>query len=154
MKPWIKRSLFAVLGATVVLGSLSACGHQRHGWGASAEDQARFKEKMVERAASKLDLSEDQKKKLAVVADKLQAQRQALVGQNANPRAELEALIAGPKFDTARAQNLITEKTGAITSQSPEVLAAFADFYDNLNPTQQTRLREFLSKRHGWGHRG
>ncbi|MBP6404778.1 MAG: Spy/CpxP family protein refolding chaperone [Ramlibacter sp.] len=152
MRPWIKRTLYGLFGATIVLGGITACGHRvgHHGMHASAEDQAKFRTKMVERVADKLELNADQKAKLGVLADKLQAQRAALQGKAANPRAEVEALVAGDKFDRARAQALVSEKTAAITTGSPEVIAAAGDFYDSLTPAQQTKVREFMQSRGGW----
>ena len=40
MKRWIKRSLFALFGVTVLVTGLSACGHRSHEFGAqlSAEE--------------------------------------------------------------------------------------------------------------------
>ena len=40
MKPWIKRTLFGLFGASLLIGGLSACGHRHdgQGWQASAED--------------------------------------------------------------------------------------------------------------------
>lgn len=156
MKPWIKRTLFSLLGAGILVGGLTACGHQRHAFGSnmSAEDQAQMRSKIIERVAGKLDLNADQKQRLNVLADKLQEQRKALVGQTTNPRSEMQALVAGDKFDRSRAQTLLTEKIAAITSKSPEVITALADFYDSLTPTQQTKVREAMQGRHGWWHRG
>jgi len=158
MKSWIRRSLLGLLGVSVALGALTACGHryEHHGWsGTSAEDQAKFRDKMLERVASRLDLAEDQKKRLATLADKLHEQRTALLGTPGDPRAEVQKLVAGDKFDRARAQSLVGEKTAAITAKSPEVIAAAADFYDSLNPQQQAKVREFMQRRHGgWWHRG
>lgn len=156
MKPWIKRSLFGLFGATLLVGGLSACGHHSHGYGASmsAEDQVQFRGKMMERVASKLDLNAEQKQRLGVLADKLQEQRTALVGKGADPRAEVQALVAGDKFDRARAQAWVAEKTAALNSKSPEVIVAMADFFDGLNATQQTKVREAMQGRHGWWRRG
>lgn len=152
MRPWIKRTLYGLFGATIVLGGITACGHRvgHHGMHASAEDQAKFRTKMVERVADKLELNADQKAKLGVLADKLQEQRTALKGKTVSPRAEVEALVAGDKFDRTRAQALVTEKTAAITGKSPEVIAAAGDFYDSLTPAQQTKVREFMQSRGGW----
>ena len=150
MRPWIKRTLFGLFGASLVLG-VAACGHRHDGgWQASAEDQAKFRGKMIERVSGKLDLDAAQKAKLGVLADKLQEQRTALKGKTVSPRAEVEALVAGDKFDRTRAQALVTEKTAAITGKSPEVIAAAGDFYDSLTPAQQTKVREFMQKRGGW----
>ena len=159
MKTWIKRTLIGVFGATVLFGGMAACSHRAHyggyGWGAmNEEDATKMKARMIEKAASRLDLDEAQKAKLGVLADKLRAQRNALVGSTTDPRAELQSLVAGPTFDRAKARSLVDAKTGAITAQSPDVIAAMADFYDSLKPEQQAKVREFMASRgRGWGHR-
>jgi protein CpxP len=157
MKPWIKRTLISLFGAAVLAGSLTACGHRPHGFGAnlSVEEAAQYRTKMVERVSSKLDLDANQKQRLTVLADKLHEQRIALAGQGKDPRADVKALVAGDKFDKARAQALVTEKTTALQSKSPEVIAALADFYDSLNPAQQQKVRDFMEHRGGrWFRRG
>ncbi len=159
MKPWLKRTLAGVFGASVLFGGMAACSHRGHGggygWSAmSEEDAAKMKAKVVDKVGSRLDLDEAQKAKLGVLADKLRAQRNALVGSTTDPRAELRSLVAGPTFDRAKAKSLIDAKTGAITTQSPDVIAAMADFYDSLKPEQQAKVREFMASRgRGWGHR-
>jgi Spy/CpxP family protein refolding chaperone len=109
---------------------------------------------MVDKAASKLDLNADQKKRLSVLGDKLMEQRTALVGQTKNPRAEMQALVAGDKFDAVRAQALINEKTSALQAKSPEVIAALADFYNSLNAEQQKKVRDYMDGRGRWFSRG
>ena len=156
MKSWIKRTLFGVVGASVLLGSLTGCGTRGDGprWQASAEESAQFRGKMVERVSGKLDLNAEQKQRLTVLAEKLHAQRLALMGDKPDPRADIQALVAGERFDRARAQTLVAEKTAALTSQSPEVIAAMGDFYDSLNPAQQQKVREFMNRGRRWGRHG
>jgi Spy/CpxP family protein refolding chaperone len=156
MKRWIKRSLFALFGVSVLVTGLSACGHRNHEFGSqlSAEEYAQKRDKIVDKAASKLDLTADQKKRLATLGDKLYEQRTALIGQTKDPRAEMKALVAGATFDKARAQTLITEKTAALQTKSPEVIAALADFYDSLNPAQQQKVRDYMEGRGHWFRRG
>ena len=90
-----------------------------------------------------------------MLADKLQAQRAAMVGSTADPRAAMQALVAGDKFDRTRAQSLLNEKLQAVQTGSPEVIAAMGDFYDSLNAEQQAQVREMMTKRRGWmRHRG
>lgn len=153
MKPWIQRSLMAFTGVAIAVGSLAACGHRERA-PMSAEKIAEVRGKVVNRITSKLDLNAEQQQKLNVLADKVQAQRTALIGQTTNPRGEMKALIAGEKFDRARALNLLDEKTRVVQVSSPEVINALADFYDSLNPTQQAEVRERMGKRHGWFSRG
>ena len=152
MKSWIKRTLVGLFGASIMVGGLAACsgGHyHRHG-AMTPEKMAEMRGKVVERVSSKLDLSEAQKQKLNTLADKLQAQRTALVGKTADPRAEVQAIVAGDKFDRARAQALLDEKTRVVQASSPEVITALADFYDSLNPDQQHKVRELMQRRKGW----
>jgi Spy/CpxP family protein refolding chaperone len=153
----IRRIAFGVLGVTLIAGGLSACGHRGdHQWGANVtqEQFASQRDKMVDRAASKLDLNAEQKKLLAAVGDKMFEQRKAMIGQTTDPRAELKSLIAGPKFDTAKAQALIMDKTTVLQTKSPETLAALAAFYDSLNATQQQKVRDLMDGRHGWFNHG
>jgi Spy/CpxP family protein refolding chaperone len=155
MKPWIKRSLMAFTGVSIAIGSLAACGTRHHDRAPmSAEKIAEVRGKVVNRITSKLDLNAEQQQKLNVLADKVQAQRTALIGQTTDPRGEVRALVAGEKFDRARALNLLDEKTRVVQVSSPEVINALADFYDSLNPTQQAEVRERMQKRKGWFARG
>jgi Spy/CpxP family protein refolding chaperone len=153
----VRRLVLGVLGVTMIVVGLSACGHRRDQvWGANMT-QAQFvqqRDKIVDRAASKLDLNAEQKKLLAAVGDKVFEQRKAMIGQTTDPRAELKSLVAGPKFDTAKAQTLITDKTTVMQAKSPETLAALAAFYDSLNVTQQQKVRDLMDGHHGWFNHG
>lgn len=151
-----KRTLLGLFGATLLVGGLSACGHHRPDYATqlSAEEFAQKRDKLVDKVASRLDLNEDQKKRLAVLGDKLYAQRTALVGQTKDPRAEMKALVAGDSFDAERAQALVNEKTAALNAKSPEVIAALADFYNSLSATQQQKVRDYLDGRGRWFHWG
>ncbi len=152
MKIWIKRSLITLFGVTLLAGGLTACGHRMHS-PMSDEKVAEFRVKMIDRAGKELELNEAQKAKLGVLADKLREQRLALMGAG-DPRAQAQAIVAGAQFDRAKAQALVEEKTAALRARSPEVIAAMADFFDSLTPTQQQKVRDFMQRRKGWWHRG
>lgn len=157
MKTWIKRTLIGLAAAGTLFGGLAAWAHNHHGYGhgwrsLSSEDAAQMKTRLVDKVGSKLDLDAAQKAKLGVLADKLREQRNALVEGSADPRSELQAMMAGNTFDRAKAKTLIDAKLGAVNTKSPEVVAAMADFYDSLKPEQQAKVREFMAKgrgRHG-----
>jgi Spy/CpxP family protein refolding chaperone len=151
MKPWLKRTLIGLAGVSVLFGGIAACSHRHHGhdWTAvSAEDAANWRERFVDRAARELQLDDGQKQQLGAVFDRLREQRNAMIGTTTDPRAELRALIAGERFDSARAQALIEQKTAALRDGSPQTIASLAAFYDGLKPEQQQRLRELLDRRH------
>jgi len=169
MKTWFKRSLL-IGGTTVMLvGGLAACshgmggmsgmgdmdGHGRHGSAMSEADRTQMRARMLERAGKELELDAAQKQRLSTLADKMREQRDALMGGAAgNPRAELQALVAGATFDRAKALAMVEAKTNAVRAKSPELITAAADFYDSLRPEQQQKVRDFMNKRRGWGHRG
>ncbi|MBL0917759.1 MAG: Spy/CpxP family protein refolding chaperone [Hydrogenophaga sp.] len=154
MKPWLKRTFIGLTSITVLAGGLAACGTRDHHGSASPEKVAEWRGKAVDRVSRKLDLGTEQRQKLDVLADKLVAQRAAMIGQTGHPREEMRALVGGEKFDRARALHLLDEKTRVLQIATPEVINALADFYDSLNPTQQAEVREFLDKRRGWFQRG
>lgn len=148
MKHWIKRSLFGLFGGALVVGSIAGCAGHRHGW---SVDSAEFRAKVVERVSGKLDLDAAQKQKLAALAEKLQAQRTAMrdaggAGGAGGTRSQFTSLFAGAKLDQAGAAKLVDEKTAVVRSGSPEVIAAAADFFDNLNPSQQVKVRAFMDR--------
>lgn len=156
MKPWLKRTLIGMFGASVLFGGLAACanrGWHGHGWHArNAEDAARLQARAADWVARELSLDEAQKAKLTLLIERLQAQREALVGR-ADPRTPFEAMVAGTTFDRAAAKALVDAKTAAVVRGSPELIAALADFYDSLRPEQQARVRELIAQRgrhHGW----
>jgi len=153
MKPWIKRTLIGLFGVSILTAGIAGCSHRHEGgWNVSAEDSAKFRAKMIERIGKELTLDDAQKQRLGALADALREQRTALVGTTTDPRAEVQALVAGPKFDRERAQSVVEAKTNALRSKSPEVIAAAADFYDSLNPEQQQKVRDFMSKGRGRWH--
>jgi Spy/CpxP family protein refolding chaperone len=152
MKRWLKTTLVGLFGTAVLVGGLSACGHggPRGDWAMGGPDSTQMRERMLERATRELKLDDAQKQRLAVLADKVQAQRKTLMGTT-DPRTELQALVAGPTFDRAGAQALVEAKTAALRSGSPEVIAAAGDFFDSLSPAQQQQVRSFMAER-GHGH--
>jgi Spy/CpxP family protein refolding chaperone len=173
MQPWIKRSLFALMGVGITLG-VTACGHGpmgggdpmggagtmmgMHGGGhhrgpMSDADVAKRQERMLERATKELSLDDAQKQRLATLMSKMHAQRKAMMGEpGKGPREDMQALIAGDRFDRSKAQALVDAKTGALKAASPELIAAAGDFFDSLKPEQQAKVREFMARRGGRHH--
>lgn len=156
MKPWIQRSLIVLTSATVVIGGLTACGSRGdHARGWSDERVTEMRGKAVSKISDKLELNAGQKAKLEVLADEMIASRKVMRGESGDVRADLQALIAGDRFDRSKAQQMLDQKTRALQDSGPKVLAAFGDFYDSLDPEQQKQVRERLERRgHGWWGRG
>jgi periplasmic protein CpxP/Spy len=154
MKPWIKRTLIGVFGASILVGGLTACGARGHHGDWSPERVSEVRGKMVDKISSKLVLNDAQKQKLTALADEMIASRTAFRGKDADPRAEFKAMMAGDKFDRARAQALLDQETQVVQGSGPKMIAALADFYDSLNPEQQKQVREKMEQHRGWWGRG
>ena len=151
MKPWIKRSLIALLGASVVFGGAAAWAHRQYsGYPMSAADIAQAKVRVVDRIGERMDLDADQKAKLSLLADRLVEQRAALMA-GSDPREAVRALVAGPSFDREGAEALLIAKTDTLRQGAPGVIAAFGDLYDSLRPEQQQQLREMMERGRGHG---
>lgn len=149
MKVWIKRTLVGVFGATILFGGMAAWAHRHYGGPWTAERVAEMKGRAVDRVASKLSLDAAQKARLQILADQVVAQRTAMMA-GTEPRAAIQALVAGNAFDRAGAEALLTAKTDALRTGAPTVIAAFGDFYDGLNPEQQQTVRDWIARgRHG-----
>ena len=155
MRPWLKRTLIGVFGASLLASAFAAGACRGHyGWGThtmSDADAARVKARVVDKVGRHLELDDAQKARLGALADQLREQRKAVIGA-ADPRAEIASLVAGPAFDRAKAQSFIEQKTAAIGAASPALISALGDFYDSLRPEQQVKLRELMNRggHHGW----
>ena len=63
----------------------------------------------------------------------------------------MQSLVAGDKFDRSKAQALVAEKTAAVGTKSPEVIAALGDFYTmaiGLQGTLTSRAGAVVSRQH------
>jgi len=152
MRPWLRRTLIGVFGASLLATAFAAGACYRHRWTAMSDaDLAKVQTRVVDHLGRRLDLDEAQKARLSTLGDQLRAQRQAFGGPGAM-RSEIASLVAGPSFDRAKAQSLVEAKTAAVGSASPALIAAFGDFFDSLRPEQQAKLRELMIRggHHGW----
>ena len=153
----IKRVLVGLTAVVLVTSAAAACGFRGTGpWGGHGpcgshwrgEDTAQRRAYMVERVSQELSLNVGQRAKLEVLADQLDEQRQALWGEG-HMAADLQQVIAGERFDRARAQGVVDQKLRAVQQHSPKVVDAMASFYDSLDAGQQRVVREKLRDRFG-----
>lgn len=154
----IKRVLVGLTAVVLVTSAAAACGFRGTGpWGGHGpcgshwrgEDTAQRRAYMVERVSQELSLNVGQRAKLEVLADQLDEQRQALWGERQGMAADLQQVIAGERFDRARAQGVVDQKLQAVQQHSPKVVDAMASFYDSLDAGQQRVVREKLRDRFG-----
>jgi hypothetical protein len=123
-------------------------GHHGHPFGRHADAGHGFADHLVARVGAKLDLDDEQQRRLAAWFDQLQRQRDALKGLARGP--ELAGLLAGEQFPRESAQQLLDAKLDALRAAGPSAVTAFADFFDSLDGEQRQVLR-FMMRRFGRG---
>ena len=144
------KILIATAMIVGISGSVFAYGKHNH-WGFSAEDKAEF---ITERVTKKLDLDEIQQGNLKVLSGEILALMSEMRAERETHKAQIEAMLAEPVLDQAKALNLIQSKTSQINNKAPTVIASLAAFLDSLSLEQKTQLQGFVSKRmhHRKGH--
>ncbi|MCE4557698.1 Spy/CpxP family protein refolding chaperone [Pelomonas cellulosilytica] len=105
---------------------------------------------LVARAAARLDLDDDQQRRLATWLGQLQQQRDTMKSLASGP--ELAALVAGEQFARESAQQLLDARLDTLRAAGPGLIAAFADFFDALDAEQRQALR-FMLRRFSHGRR-
>jgi hypothetical protein len=125
-------------------------GHCHHGhrFGRHADGFAHL---LLNRMGAKLDLDEQQSRKLGLWLEQLQHQRDTLKSLARGP--EVAGLFAGEQFAREPAQQLIDAKLDALRGAGPGLVTAFADFFDSLDGEQRQALR-FMMRRFGRHERG
>ncbi|MCG8488805.1 MAG: Spy/CpxP family protein refolding chaperone [Chromatiales bacterium] len=141
-------SVFAMV--TMVLGG---CAHRFK----TPEQRA---DHFVTIITKKLDLNDEQKANLNTLRDEMLAVREGLEDKRDEKRDIVQSLLAEPVLDQDKATTLINGHFNDISSQSPRIVAALANFWDSLTPKQQIKIREKVEKhsdrkgcwRHGYPH--
>jgi Spy/CpxP family protein refolding chaperone len=112
-----------------------------------------FVKRVTDRVSRKLDLDEDQAARLQGLAEKLRALRGDWTEGRTRMRTDVDGLLAAPTLDRDRAMTLLDQRHRSMAARKSEIVDAFADFSDSLQPEQRTKLAELLSKRlgHYWG---
>jgi hypothetical protein len=120
-------------------------GHGRHGhpFGRHADGFAHL---LLARVSHKLDLDDEQQRKLAAWLEQLQHQRDALKGTARGP--ELAGLVAGEQFPRESAQQMLDARLDALRAAGPGLITAFAEFFDSLDGEQRQVMR-FMMRRFG-----
>ena len=104
---------------------------------------------MLRRVSRKLDLDAAQQQRLTRVAGSMHDLRAGLQAAREEHRDALLALLSAARFDRDEALRLLRVPATVAAEATPELVAAFGDFYDGLNAGQRTRLRELMTRRHG-----
>lgn len=145
----MKRSSKIIIAILATIGISSAV----YAKGECAGNFEKRGEHMFNKVSKKLDLNETQQVNLTALQDKVKTKMQAL-HQNKTQRKETLLALLGDEFDQTQAMSLLKARSSKMNDNAPEMVAAFANFYDSLDATQQEKVRQFMSKRGGRGLMG
>jgi Spy/CpxP family protein refolding chaperone len=96
---------------------------------------------------------DEQNQSLRGLAETLRRLREDWAEQRTERSEEVKRLLASPSLDRDQVMDLLTQRHEAMAGHKREIVDAFADFSDNLQPKQRARLAELISERmqHRWG---
>ncbi len=147
----MKRTTKIISAVVLTLGlATGATAYAKYNSG-FGEAQAAF---MVSYIGSELSLNESQQKQLEVLSDKIIAVKSTFQAQGKPLHSKLKNLLEADKFDQQQILAMINQKTELVNQEAPAILAALADFLDNLNPEQKAEVIQFIEdkkSRHGRG---
>jgi protein CpxP len=151
----MKRSTKIIVGSLVGLGLVGAVtakqfSHGEHESGFSGHHRGDWVSKRI---AWKLDLDDQQRIELdrfkASVLERMDTLRAARVTTD-----QLQSVL-NTELDQVKAMQLLEAKLQGIRNSAPELLTAFAGFYDSLDSSQQAKMSEMIEARMAnRGHKG
>ena len=140
------KIIIAAVSGIVLISGLAACGHHH-----SPEERADY---IMEKINDKLDLTAPQLSQLEQLKNELMNARQSMHTERDTLHNEVNELLSQPTLDQERALKLIRDRTESINQKAPQIITAFAGFYDSLTSEQQAVIRDKVQKhkehRHHW----
>ena len=150
---WKKRlGIASMIGGLFAAGCASAQGWGHHGrgdWGSNPERA----EKMVSRMLSKVDATDEQKKKVAEIVKAAMGDMKAIREKHRDGRRATAELLAKPAIDRAALEGLRAEQSRLAESASKRMTQALADAAEVLTPEQRAKLGERMKSRMDGHHR-
>jgi len=140
------KIIIAAVSSIVLISGLAACGNHH-----STEQRADY---IMEKIDDKLDLTAPQLSQLEQLKNELMNARQSMLTERDTVHTEVNDLLSQPTLDQERALKLVRDRTESINQKAPQIITAFAGFYDSLSPEQQGVIRDKVQKhkehRHHW----
>ena len=151
---WKKRlGIATMIGGLFAAGCASAQGFGHHGgrgeWGSNPERA----EKMVSRMLSRVDATDEQKKKVAEIVKTAIGDMKAIRDKARNGRRATAELLSGPSIDRNALEALRAEQIQSADAASRRMTQALADAAEVLTPEQRAKLGERMKSRMEGRHR-
>jgi len=141
MNPFIKFAMVTLLTAGM-LGAMSGCAYSfMH---KSPQERA---DRIVKNISDELELNDVQLSKLNALKDELLTMRSDYRKKRSDTKIAIDEILSQPTLDQTRALALIKDRTREVNDKAPQVVSAFAAFYDSLTPEQQKKLHNEVAER-------
>ncbi|OOZ39224.1 hypothetical protein BOW53_12640 [Solemya pervernicosa gill symbiont] len=139
MKKRAKKIALVVVGV-IATTTVVACNQYK---GSTPEELAEW---MMEKVVDKLELNEQQTAKLVLLKDELLVVKREMGTTRDVAKRTLDEMLQQPTLDQAAANRLVKLHTETVSDRAPEVIAALAGFYDELNLEQQAYIRDKMDR--------
>ncbi len=139
-----KRTIIYITGIALLTTSIVACNR------GTPEERG---ERMVQKITEELALTETQKSNLSEVKDAFLEMRKTMQSNREQTKTDIQHMLQQPILDRDMANSIVNQHIETIHSGSPVIINAIADFYDSLDDTQRTEIREFVDNKMDHSHR-
>lgn len=136
----MKRNTKVIIIAIAVVGITSGTVAIARGGHGNMGDH------MVNRLTERLELNEQQVRALDALRVEITETRELVRGNSGDDRQTMIDLVTAESFDQGRALEMITQRTSAMQTQAPELVAAAAGFLDGLDAEQKQELNEIMDR--------
>ena len=141
MKLIFKLTVIAALGIGI-FSAMAGCAH--HFSHKTPQERAKW---IVKEISNELKLNDTQLAKLNALKDELLSVRSDYRKKHGDTRQAVGELLSQPTLDQARVLAMIKDRTQEVNNKAPQVVTAFAAFYDSLTPEQQKDLHDEILER-------
>lgn len=145
------KIILITLAVVGISGTVMAFGGKQYCNNMNAEDKADMINYLMSR---KLDLNTEQEVYLESLTGRVAELAEQAREDRETRQQWVEGLISDQPFDQSTLLQKVNEKTDLIKQNAPEVITLLGQFVDSLNSEQKAELKEFISKRGGFGGRG
>ena len=108
---------------------------------------------MVQKITEELALTETQQSNLSEVKDAFLEMRKTMQSNREQTKTDIKLMLQQPTLDRDMANSIVNQHIETIHAGSPVIINAIADFYDSLDDTQRTEIREFVDNKMDHSHR-